>query len=387
MMKVIGKLKRLTSHLLVRIILAMILGVVCAMFFPEWCARIFETFNGIFSQLLNFIVPLIILGFVAPAIADVGKGAGRLLVVTVLISYFATLLAGFGSYFVSVTFFPDIIGEGSAVELSDTPTALEPYFTISIPALFPVMTALVTAFMLGLGCSIIKGNALRNVLDNFRDIVSLVIGKVIIPLLPVYIFGIFLNMAYTGQVAPVLKAFLGIILIIFAMHVAILVIQFSIAAIFSKGSHNPFKLLWTMMPAYFTALGTQSSAATIPVTLRQTIRLGADENIAGFTIPLCATIHMSGSTLKIVACAVALMLMRGLPFDFPMFAGFICMLGITIVAAPGIPGGAIMAALGILTSMLGFNDEDCALMIALYIAMDSFGTACNITGDGALECV
>lgn len=382
-----NKLRRLTGHLLFRIIVAMILGVVCAMFIPEWCARIFETFNGIFSQLLNYIVPLIILGFVAPAIADVGKGAGKMLAVTVLIAYFATLLAGFGSYFVSVTFFPEIIADGSVVEPSGTPSGLEPYFTISIPPLFPVMTALVTAFMLGLGCSVIKGKVLKNVLDNFRDIISLFIGKLIIPLLPIYIFGIFLNMAYTGQVAPVLKAFLGIILVIFAMHVAILVIQFSIAAIFSKGSHNPFKLLWTMMPAYFTALGTQSSAATIPVTLRQTIKLGTDENIAGFTVPLCATIHMSGSTLKIVACAVALMLMRGLPFDFAMFAGFICMLGVTIVAAPGIPGGAIMAALGILTSMLGFNDEDCALMIALYIAMDSFGTACNVTGDGAITVI
>ena len=139
-----------------------------------------------------------------------------------------------------------------------------------------------------------------------------------------------------------------------------------------------------MMPAYFTALGTQSSAATIPVTLKQTIKNGVDEDVAGFVVPLCATIHMSGSTLKIVACALAIMITSSITYDFSMFAGFICMLGITIVAAPGVPGGAIMASLGLLSSILGFSDADNALMIALYIAMDSFGTACNVTGDGAI---
>ena len=142
-----------------------------------------------------------------------------------------------------------------------------------------------------------------------------------------------------------------------------------------------------MMPAYFTALGTQSSAATIPVTLEQTKKNGVSSDIAGFVIPLCATIHLSGSTLKIVACALALMMMQGIPFDFPLFAGFIFLLGITMVAAPGVPGGAIMAALGILQSMLGFDESAQALMIALYIAMDSFGTACNVTGDGAIALI
>jgi Na+/H+-dicarboxylate symporter len=142
-----------------------------------------------------------------------------------------------------------------------------------------------------------------------------------------------------------------------------------------------------MMPAYFTALGTQSSAATIPVTLRQTVRMGVSEDVAGFVVPLCATIHMSGSTLKIVACALAIMLLQGLPYDAAMFANFIAMLGVTIVAAPGIPGGAIMASLGLLSGILGFSDAQNALMIALYIAMDSFGTACNVTGDGALAVI
>jgi Na+/H+-dicarboxylate symporter len=245
-----------------------------------------------------------------------------------------------------------------------------------------VMTALVLAFTLGLGGAKLSTQYLRNVLIDFRDIINLVIAKVIIPLLPLYIFGIFMNMTISGQVGGILMTFISIIAIIFGLHIFILVFQYCIAAIFAK--KNPFKMLGMMMPAYFTALGTQSSAATIPVTLRQTVMMGVKSNVAGFVIPLCATIHMSGSTLKIVACALALMIAGGMEYNFMMFAGFICMLGITMIAAPGVPGGAIMASLGLLSSMLGFSEADNALMIALYIAMDSFGTACNVTGDGAI---
>lgn len=206
-----------------------------------------------------------------------------------------------------------------------------------------------------------------------------------VPLLPIYIFGIFLNMTHSGQVFSILMVFIKIIGVIFVLHIFLLVFQYSVAALFVR--KNPFRLLGRMLPAYFTALGTQSSAATIPVTLEQTKKNGVSADIAGFVIPLCATIHLSGSTLKIVACALALMMMQGMPFDFSLFAGFIFMLGITMVAAPGVPGGAIMASLGILQSMLGFDESAQALMIALYIAMDSFGTACNVTGDGAIALI
>lgn len=211
------------------------------------------------------------------------------------------------------------------------------------------------------------------------------ISAVILPLLPIYIFGIFLNMTHSGQVFSILMVFIKIIGVIFILHIFLLVFQYCIAALFVR--KNPFRLLGRMLPAYFTALGTQSSAATIPVTLEQTKKNGVSADIAGFVIPLCATIHLSGSTLKIVACALALMMMQGMPFDFSLFAGFIFMLGITMIAAPGVPGGAIMASLGILQSMLGFDESAQALMIALYIAMDSFGTACNVTGDGAIALI
>lgn len=259
-----------------------------------------------------------------------------------------------------------------------------PFFTIDIEPLMTVMAALVLAFVLGFSCAVAPGTTptLKKIIGDFRNVIQLVIMKVIIPLLPVYIFSIFLNMAASGTVAPVLATFIKIIAVIFVLHIGVLVLQYCIAAIFSR--RNPFKSLWTMLPAYATALGTQSSAATIPVTLERTIRMGVSRDTAGFVVPLCATIHMSGSTLKIVCCAVAIMLVKGMPFDAMMFAGFIAMLAITIVAAPGVPGGAIMASLGLLTSLLGFSEADNAMMIALYIAMDSFGTACNITGDGAI---
>ena len=201
------------------------------------------------------------------------------------------------------------------------------------------------------------------------------IGRAIVPLLPLYIFGIFMGMTMAGTVGSILSTFIKIIVVIFALHIGVLVLQYCVASAFSR--RNPFKALATMMPAYFTALGTQSSAATIPVTLERTVAMGVNRDIAGFTVPLCATIHMSGSTLKIVSCAMALMVLHGIPYDFGMFAGFIAMLGITIIAAPGVPGGAIMASLGLLSGMLGFSDADNAMMIALYIAMDSFGTACK----------
>ena len=368
--------------LLARIIIAILLGIGAGYLFPEWLARIFATFNSIFSEFLGFIIPLIIVGFVAPAIADIGKQAGKMLITTTFIAYGATILAGFVSYFSGATLFPSMIEPSLMNHSVAEGSAIEPYFTVTIPALMNVMTALVLAFTLGLGCAKLSSKALRDVINDFREIINLVIARVIIPLLPLYIFGIFLNMTISGQVGSILMTFSKIIIVIFAIHIGILVLQYCIAALFS--GKNPFKSLGTIMPAYFTALGTQSSAATIPVTLRQTVRMGVRSDVAGFVIPLCATIHMSGSTLKIVACALALMITNGMTYDFTMFAGFICMLGITMVAAPGVPGGAIMASLGLLSSMLGFTDSDNPLMIALYIAMDSFGTACNVTGDGAI---
>ncbi|MDE6197548.1 MAG: dicarboxylate/amino acid:cation symporter [Muribaculaceae bacterium] len=378
-------MKNIKIGLLGRVVIAIVLGIVAGNIFPMWLSRVFATFDSIFSSFLGFFIPLLIVGFVAPAIADIGRKAGAMLLTTVLIAYAMTFGSGMLAYVTSSTVFPHLIEQGGAKAAALAGgVSPQPYFTIAIEPLMTVMSALVLAFVLGFGCAVLpeSTSSFKKVLGDFRHIINLVITKMIVPLLPLYIFGIFLDMTATGAVAPVLMTFIKIIAVIFVLHIGILIVQYCIASLFS--GYNPLRSLRIMLPAYATALGTQSSAATIPVTLEQTMKTGVSRDVAGFVIPLCATIHMSGSTLKIVSCAVALMIVQGIPFDAAMFAAFIAMLGITIVAAPGVPGGAIMASLGLLTSILGFSEADNAMMIALYIAMDSFGTACNITGDGAI---
>ena len=379
-------MKKMKLGLLPRIIIAIALGIVFGLFFPGWIVRIFLTVNSLFGNFLNFIIPLLILGLVAPGIADLGKGAGRLLLITALLAYGFTLFSGFFTYFTCDLSYPWLLNTSDKLSaVADNTVVLQPYFTVEMPAVMGVMSALILAFTLGLGMSVIDGNRLKSVMDDFKDIINQVITAVIIPVLPLYIFGIFLNMTNSGQVAGVMNVFLKIIVVIFVMTVVLLFIQFFIAGM--VGKKNPLRLFRNMLPAYMTALGTQSSAATIPVTLEQTIRNGVRPDLAGFVIPLCATIHLSGSTMKIVACSMAIMLMSGMEINFAQFAGFIMMLGIAMVAAPGVPGGAIMAALGLLQSMLGFDETAQGLMIALYIAMDSFGTATNVTGDGAIAVI
>ena len=379
------KLKKPT--LLAKVVLAIILGVIFGQFLPEEITRFFVTFNSIFGNFLSFAIPLIILGLVTPAIGELGKGAGKLLLLTVCIAYGSTIFSGFFTYFSISNIFPSILPTDATLTALDDPSdfMLAPYFTINMPPLMDIMTALLLSFIIGLGISTISGTTLKDGFLELKEIITDLIEVVIIPLLPLHIFGLFLNMTASGQVASVISMFLRVIVVIFILHVLLLLIQFSIAGAVSK--QNPLKLLKNMLPAYATALGTQSSAATIPVTLGQVLKNGVREEIAIFTVPLCATIHLAGSTMKIVACAMAIMYMANEPVTFAAYSGFVMMLGITMIAAPGVPGGAIMAAIGILQSMLGFDETLQALMIALYIAMDSFGTACNVTGDGAIAII
>ena len=378
-------LLKLKQGLLPRVICAIVAGIICGLFVPTWFVRIVLTFSDLFGNFLSFIIPLLIVGLVAPGIAEMGRNAGKLLFITAALAYGFTLASGFFSYAVSTLSFPYLLHPSAQLTAFDKGLELAPYFVVGMPPVFGVMSALVLAFVLGLGMAVIQGNRLKGVMQDFRDIIDLIIVRVIIPLLPFYIFGIFLNMTISGQVVAVLGVFAKIIVLIFGITAVMLCLQFFLAGIIAH--KNPFWMLKNMLVAYATALGTQSSAATIPVTLKQTIKIGVRPEVAGFVVPLCATIHLSGSTMKIVSCALAIIFMGQLPIDFPHFAGFICMLGITMVAAPGVPGGAIMAALGILESMLGFGQAELALMIALYIAMDSFGTACNVTGDGAIAVI
>lgn len=380
-------MKRIFSNLLFKIFVAIVLGIIFGLYLPEWFNRIFTTFNALFGEFLVFSIPLIIMGLIMPAISDLGRGAGKLLLLTTVIAYGSTLFSGFATYFSTSHLFATILAPyvNNTAEIADVGRELAPYFSITIPPAIDVMYALFFSFVIGLGLSLKETSALKSMVKDFGDIIKWLIEKVIVPLLPFFILGIFSGITFSGQVFSVLSVFVNIIGVIFVLHILLLLLYYTITGIYTK--RNPLKLLGTMLPAYFTGLGTQSSAATIPVTLEQTIKNGVSEKIASFVIPLCATIHLSGSIMKITACAIALMILKGMPISLTLFSGFIFMLGIAMIAAPGVPGGAIMAAIGLLQSMLGFNEEMIGLMIALYIAMDNFGTACNVTGDGAIALV
>lgn len=378
--------RRSRFGLLPRILVAIVLGILVGLVSPAWLVQVFATFNGLFGNFLGFIVPVLILALVAPAIGDIGRGAGRLLALTGGIAYGSTLFGGFGAMLVCLLVFPLILEPGSFQAMANPEDALlGPFFEVEMDAPFGVMTALLLAFVLGIGMTLMPRGALHEGFDQLRLIIEKVVMSVIVPLLPVYIFGVFLNMTAAGEVFNVIATFLGVIVLVFALTVALLIIQFLVAG--AIAGKNPFRALRTMLPAYATALGTSSSAATIPVTLRQAVGMGVRRPIASFVIPLCATIHLAGSTVKIVSFSIAVIILSGQTPDVPLLIGFVFMLGITMVAAPGVPGGAIVAASGLLSSMLGFTEPQVALMVATYIAIDSFGTATNVTGDGAIALV
>jgi len=379
--------KPLTSHLLARVLLGIVLGVACGLFFPEPLARVFLTFNGLFSAFLGFIVPLLIVGLVTPAIGDLGRGAGKWLGVTAAIAYASTVLSGLLAFAVARAGYPWLLAGERDVDALANPeeSALAGFFTLEMEPVFGVMTALLLAFCLGVGITLIPGDTLHRSMDDLRRIIMRIVELVIIPLLPLYIFGMFMGLTMNGQILVVVATFSKVVLVALALSVVLLVAQYVVAGIYV--GRNPATLLKNMLPAYATALGTSSSAATIPVTLRCAEANGVRPSVAGFVIPLSATIHLAGSTLKIVLFSTAVMTITGTPVDDVAYVGFILMLGITMVAAPGVPGGAIMAAVGLLQGMLGFDETAVALMIATYIAIDSFGTATNVTGDGAIAVV
>ena len=374
--------------LLPKLILGILAGIAIGKMKVLFVVELLATFNNIFGSFLGFIIPLIIIGFVAPGIGNLGKSAGKLLGGSTVLAYVSTIIAGSFAYVVDTNIFPKLLNVGSFI-LHDTTNPEEALvkslINIKIAPLMDVMTALVLAFVLGLGIAYLKEDTVKKFMDEFQLIVEGTIKSVIIPLLPFHISGIFANMTYAGKVEMIIAVFAKVFVVIITLHILILLFQYTVAG--SLNGKNPISLIRNMLPAYFTAVGTQSSAATIPVTLAQTKKNGANDGIAEFTVPLFATIHLSGSTITLTSCSLAIMMLEGMNFSFSSYFGFILMLGVTMVAAPGVPGGAVMAALGLIQSMLGFNAELSSLMIALYLAQDSFGTACNVTGDGALALI
>ena len=369
--------------LILKLVAGIVLGMLMGLYAPHWLTQILITFKALFGQLLFFTIPLLILFFITSGIAALPRNSGKLLGRTLGLAYVSTIAAGVLAFLIAALVIPMLAP--AAADLAGTEGVnLVPYIEMNIPPVFSVMTALALAFVFGLGIASTRAVALQQLSDQGRDIIQLLLSKVIIPLLPLYIAGVFAQMAAAGTVFVTLKTF-GIVLILaILLHWAWIITLFVIAGI--KAGKSPFTLIRNMLPAYFTALGTMSSAATIPVSLQATKNNGVKDEVANFSVPLCATIHLSGSTITIVSCAVAVIMMKSnleIPSLLTMIP-FILTLGVVMLAAPGVPGGAVMSAVGLLGSMLGFSEGAIALMIALYMAQDSFGTACNVTGDGAI---
>lgn len=369
--------------LILKLVAGIVLGMLLGLFAPAWAVQILLTFKALFGQLLFFTIPLLILFFITSGIAGLPLNSGRLLGRTLGATYLSTILAGVLAFLAASILVPLLTPE-TAGTTAGTGAVLEPFIELEIPPLLGIMTALVTAFIFGLGIAATGAVQMKQFFDEGRDIIEKMLVTVIIPLLPFYIAGVFAELAAAGTVFETLRTFGVVLALAVALHWGWIVTLFVIAGL--RAGVSPFGLIRNMLPAYFTALGTMSSAATIPVTLQSVRKNGVREEIAGFTVPLCATTHLAGSTITIVSCAVAVMVMHdalAMPSLWTMLP-FILMLGVVMLAAPGVPGGAVMSAVGLLGSMLGFGESALALMIALYMAQDSLGTACNVTGDGAI---
>ena len=386
------KNKKIKIGLIPKLIIAIILGILIGLYMPEPVARIVVTLSGFFSTFLKFVVPLMILAYVTMGIADLSQGAGKLLAITVAIAYCSTLIAGSASYIVASTLFPSFMSADALEQIAATSgVSVAPYFSISIPPLLDTLSAVVLAFVLGLCMSTMRGkemgNTLYNAISDFSKIIDKTLHTVIIPLLPLYICGTFVDMTRSGKTFAILGILWKVFLVVIIMHLVYITIQFVAAGAVSGKS--PVTLLKNQFPAYTTALGTQSSAATIPVNLQCAAAHGISEEIRNFVVPLCANIHMAGSMITITACATAVCLMNQLPISLATVIPFIMTLGVAMVASPGAPGGSIMTALPFLYMVFGTvagdpNGPICAIMVALYITQDSFGTACNVCGDNAI---
>lgn len=373
----------LLTKLVLGIIFGILIGMISKTLGMYHVVRALNTFSGLFGGFLNFCIPLIIIGFVAPGIADLGKGSGKLLGITVLFAYLSTIIAGMAAFLLGQSILPRLIKNSG--NMFKSKVYLEPFFKIDIPPIMGVMSALVLAFVLGICIPYIKGKNLLEVTKDFKGIVEIIVKNVIIPLVPIHIAGIFSKLTASGEIVQTLKTFSSVYLIIIPLQIAYIVLQYFVAYAVSRKS--PIKAIKNMIPGYMMALGTQSSAASIPVNLQCAKKNDLSDDVVDFVIPLCATIHLAGDTITLVLGAMGIMLMSGQAPTAALMIPYIFMLGVTMVAAPGIPGGGVYATLGLLKDMLMFNPAQQGLMIAIHFAQDSFGTATNVCGDGAIAIV
>lgn len=370
----------LILKIFIALVLGITLGIICKSLNLDFPIRLLATFSELFGSFLSFIIPLIMIGFIVPGIASLGNKSGKGLLITTIVAYISTLCSGFLAFSAGSYLLPKFLKSNSLV--IESSNQITTFFSIDIPPIMSVMSALVFSFVMGISLSKIKNSSILNIFNEFSSIVTKIISNMLIPIVPIYVGAIFSKLSFSGEIFSTLKSFALVYIILFALQGIYIIIQYSFASSIKK--ENPLKLLKNMLPAYLTAAGTQSSSATIPVTIECVNNNDVSEEVTDFVIPLSATIHLAGDTITLVLTSMAVMYMTGRIPTFSLMLPFIFMLGVTMVAAPGVPGGGVMAALGILESMLGFGTLEKPIMIALHAAQDSFGTATNVTGDGAI---
>jgi Na+/H+-dicarboxylate symporter len=378
-------MKKLKLGLFPKVVIAIVIGALLGLILPDVIVRILKTFNVLFAQLLKFVVPLLVLGLVTPSIANLGRGAGKMLLTVMLIAYCSTVCGALFSYGVSSNILPMYLNPGELSAEAVSEKEFLPYIDLKIPPICDIMTALVLSFVIGVGIIFTGANGLKRGFEEFGEIVKLTIEKVIIPFLPVYIFTMICEMSAQGVIDVVLGTGFKVILTGVVLSILYLVVQYCIAGIIAR--KNPLKLLWNVIPAYLTGFSICSSSACIPVTYECTLKNGVRKDIADFVIPLCSTVHMCGSTIKLTVTSVAVAYMFGAPITFGLFMQFALMQAIAAVAAPGVMGGVLMASVGLLGTVLGFSDTMTTLMMTIYLALDGYGPAVNVSGDAAIAVI
>lgn len=377
-------MKKFLTSLPVRLLAGVLIGIAVGLVANEQSMVVLVSLKYVINQLIMFCVPLIIIGFIAPSITKLGSNASRMLGVALIIAYSSTVLATGFSATAGYAIIPNITIPSEAAALNELPEAA---FKLDIPQILPVMSALVFAIMIGLGAAFTKAKTITAILDEFQKIILLVVKKVVIPILPIFIALTFAGLAYEGMLTKQLPVFLLVIVIVVIGHFIWLAVLYSIGGAYSK--KNPLEVIKNYGPAYLTAVGTMSSAATLAIALRCAKKSKPlREDMVDFGIPLFANIHLCGSALTEVffVMTVSQILYGSIPSVGTMIL-FILLLGIFAIGAPGVPGGTVMASLGLITGILGFDSTGTALMLAIFALQDSFGTACNVTGDGALTMI
>ena len=377
-------MKKLTSSLPFRLLVGVIVGIVVGLVANATVIQVILTIKELLGSLINFCVPLIIIGFIAPSITRLKSNASRMLGLALVLAYSSSVCAALMSMGAGFAIIPSLSIQSAAEGLRDTPELL---FTLAIDPIMSVMSALVFSVLVGLAATWAKADTITNVLEEFQRIVLDIVTRVIIPILPFFIAGTFAGLAYQGSITKQLPVFLIVILIVMVGHYIWLAVLYGLAGAYS--GENPWEVLRHYGPAYLTAVGTMSSAATLAVALRGAKKSKVlRQDLVDFGIPLFANIHLCGSVLTEVffVMTISKILYGTIPSLGTMIL-FCALLGVFAIGAPGVPGGTVMASLGLITGVLGFDETGTALMLTIFALQDSFGTACNVTGDGALTMI